>query len=345
MKALVKTSRLKNALERLDVKRPIIQDDEVLVQVVNVAICGTDLHVYEFTAGYDFIQTPLILGHEFSGYIAEVGSKVVNFHVGDRVIGESNRYCGQCDNCNNGRTDICLDSQMTGLHVNGAMAEYIAVPAYTLHHLPNNLPFSVGAIAQPISVSLNAVFDNCNLNTGDNVVIFGPGIQGLSAAQAARIKGASKVAIVGTDNDEEIRLPIAKEMGFDTFNVNQESINQQLLTIWDGKEVDVVIDASGSIHAVKDGMSLLKRGGHLTLFGIYPRTLELDLTSLVRRNITIHTSYTSQWKHYEQALKFLSKRQIDISALIKEYPFEEFEKAFEDGIAKTVLKPVLTLSQ
>jgi L-iditol 2-dehydrogenase len=340
MKAIIKKEKKEKAVEILEVPRPTVKEDEVLVKVINVAVCGTDLHIYEFTPGYEHIRTPLIIGHEFSGYVEEVGAKVTGFNPGDRVIGESNRYCGQCENCKKGITDLCLHSQMTGLHIDGAMAEYIAVPAYTLHKLPDNLSFVEGAIAQPISVSLNAVFDHCPIQPGDKAIVFGPGIQGIIAAQAAAIKGASYVAVAGTSQDT-LRLQKAAELGFLTLNVNEQNLTEELQKAWGTSEVNIVIDCSGAVEAVQSGLSLLKRGGHLTAVGIYSKPLSLDLTKLVRSGITLHTSYTSSWKHYEQALSLIASGQLKIGTLISQYDFDSGIQAFEDGISKTAIKPIL----
>lgn len=345
MRALVKTDKIERSLEIMEVSIPDITDNEVLVQVVNVAVCGSDLHLYEYTAGYDYIQTPLIIGHEFSGYIKEVGSNVKEFKVGDRVVGESNLYCNQCENCMDGLTHICLNAQMTGIHIDGALAEYIAVPTYSLHHIPESLSFAEGAIAQPISVSLNAVFDNCKITPGDHVVVFGPGIQGLIAAQAARIQGAIKVGIVGTEIDEKIRLPIAREMDFTTWTVEEGAIHNQIKNDWGIEKVDVVLDASGSTKAVETGLNLLKRGGRFTALGIYSDKLTVDLTKMVRSEITFHTSYTSRWKHYEQALALLASGKINVKPLIRYYDFNDSIQAFEDGLTKDVMKPVLSFNR
>ncbi|RKQ13236.1 zinc-dependent alcohol dehydrogenase [Ureibacillus endophyticus] len=342
MKAIVKTEKQEKSLGLFDVEIPGVKDDEVLVKIRKTAICGTDLHVYEYSAGYEFIQTPVILGHEFSGVVEKVGKNVTNYKIGERVMGESNRYCRVCKNCKIGLTDICLNSKMTGLHFNGAMAEYIAVPEYTLHHLPNEVSFEEGAVAQPISVSLNAVFDHCPIVPGDRVVVFGPGIQGLIAAQAALLKGAAKVAIIGTDLDEESRLPIAREMNFLAINSSKEDVKKQLEIHWGSSEVDVVLEASGAIPAVETGITILKRGGILTVFGIYSKPLNLDLTKLVRAEITLYTSYTSTWKHYEQALTLLAEGKLNIKPFITEYPFSDGIQAFEDGVSKKAIKPVLT---
>lgn len=344
MKAIVKTKNSNRSLELQNVNLPTIQDDEILIKIVNVAICGTDLHIYEYTKGYEFIKTPLTIGHEFSGYVEKVGSSVTGFAIGDRVIGESNRYCGQCTNCKLGKTEVCLNSKMTGLHINGAMAEYIAVPANIVHHLPENLSFIEGAIAQPISVSLNAVFRNCEIQPGDNVIVFGPGIQGIMAAQAARLKGASRVAVIGTDQDQQSRLPIAEELGFLAINSSNKNIRDEIKHHWGTETVDVILDASGAVNAVREGISLLKRGGIATIFGIYAKSLELDLTYMVRNQIRIFTSYTSTWTDYDQALKLLASGQLDVKKLISEYDFQDFEKAFEEGLSKASIKPVLTIN-
>src|SRR5208283_97445 len=197
MRALVKTARKHGAVELLDIPKPSAMPGQVLVKVQATAICGSDLHAYEYPPGYEFMQVPVVLGHEYSGVVEQVGDGVKNFKAGDRVMGESNQYCGYCANCHNGRTNICSNNKMTGLHIDGGMAEYIAVPQEILHKLPDSVSFAEAAVGQPCAVSFHGVFDNSRIRSADSVAVFGPGVVGLMAAQGARIMGARCVIVIG----------------------------------------------------------------------------------------------------------------------------------------------------
>jgi threonine dehydrogenase-like Zn-dependent dehydrogenase len=133
------------------------------------------------------------------------------------------------------------------------------------------------------------------------------------------------------------------DLGFLAIHVNEGDVADQLESHWGTREIDIVIDSSGAVEAVQRGVSLLKRGGHLTALGIYSKPLALDLTRLVRAGVTLHTSYTSAWKHYEQSLQLIASGQLKVKPLINLYAFEEGIRAFEDGLAKIAIKPVLQL--
>lgn len=343
MKAIVKMERTYGAIKLMDVPKPELMPGHVMVKIKATAICGSDLHAYEYPPGYEFINVPVILGHEYSGIVESVGPDVTQFKIGDRVMGESNQNCGHCPNCQQGRTNICLNNVMTGLHIDGGMAEYISVPEKILHHVPDQVSFEEAAVAQPCAVSFHGVFDNSKIKPADVVVVFGPGIVGLMAAQGAKIMGARQVIIVGTDVDEAIRMPIARQMGFATINGQSQDLKRKLTSIISSPTVDVVVEASGAAPAVSQAVTIIRKGGAMTLIGVYSKSVEIFFTPLLRSEVSITTSYSSTWKNYEQALHLIASGQINLKPLMAIYPFDDGLKAFEEGLAKKVLKPVFIL--
>lgn len=342
MKAIVKTQRTYGEVKLVDVAKPDVSYGEVLIKIKATAICGSDLHAYEYPKGYEWINVPVILGHEYSGVVEALGEGVTQFKIGDRVMAESNQYCGQCANCHLGKTNTCLNNKMTGLGIDGGMAEYISVPERIVHKIPENVSFEEAAVAQPCSVSFHGVFDNSKIRPGDVVVVFGPGIIGLMAAQGAKIMGARKVIVVGVNADEEIRLPLARKMGFDVINSEKQDLKQEL-AILANSLIDVAVECSGAVSAISQALDIVRKGGAVTILAVYPKPLEIFFTPLVRNEIQICVSYTSTWENYEQALKLIGSGHVNLKPLIAIYPFEEGIKAFEDGLAKAVFKPVLTL--
>lgn len=343
MRAFVKTERSYGAVQILDVPKPALMPASILIRVKATAICGSDLHAYEYSPGSEFMKVPVTLGHEYSGIVEAVGEGVTQFAIGDRVMGESNQYCSHCANCHEGRTNICSNNKMTGLHIDGGMAEYIAVPEKIVHKIPDDVTFEEAAVAQPCAVSFHGVFDNSKIRPADVVVVFGPGIVGLMAAQGAKIMGARTVVVAGTDIDEEVRLPIARQLGFAAINVQRQDLKQELFNLTGCAAADVVIEGSGAAPAVSQAMQIVRKGGSLTLIGIYSKPVELFFTNLVRNEIHINTSYTCTWKNYEQALQLIASKQVNLKPLLAIYPFDEGLKAFEDGLAKKILKPVLVI--
>jgi L-iditol 2-dehydrogenase len=341
MKAFVKTERKYGAVEFIDVPKPEPKDDQVLIKIQASAICGSDLHAYEYPPGYEFMDIPVILGHEYGGVVEAAGKDATLFKPGDRVMGESNQYCSKCQNCHEGRTNICTSSKMTGLHINGAMAEYIAVPEKLVHRIPEGVSFAEAALAQPCAVSFHAVFDRSEIRPSNVVAVFGPGIVGLMAAKGAQIVGASTVFVVGTDADEGVRLPIAREMGFIPLNSQKQNIAEEIEKATGRRQVDVAVEGSGAAPAAQAALSLVRKGGSVTLLGIYSKANEVFFTQFVRNEVRINTSYTCLWANYEQALQLVASKQIDLQPLMASYSFSKGLQAIEDALAKKVIKPVL----
>ena len=340
MKAVVKTTRGFGGVEVVEVPDPVLEkDNQVLIKVESAAVCGSDLHAYEYVDSYHWMEIPVILGHESSGIVVEAG-KNSQFKPGDRVMTESNKSCGVCPNCRTGKSHVCLNSFMRGLAVDGVMSEYIVIEDRFVHYVPESISFNEAAASQACTVSAHAVLDRSSIKPGDNVIVTGPGIVGLAAAQFVRLKGASNIVITGTDSDQLARLPLAEQLGFNVINVQKCDLSEELYKVNKLDSVDAVVECSGSPYAVMDAMKLLKKGGELLQVGLLPK-MEFDFPNAIRREINLVLSYTSAWHNYEQTLKLMDQRKLIIDLILTEYPMSEAVQAMEDALHQKVVKPVL----
>ncbi len=341
MRAVVKTERKRGAVEVLDVPSPEVSERDVLIRTEACGICGSDLHAYQYDPGYEFIQIPVIFGHEYCGTVVDTGSAVENFKPGDRVVVESGSYCGVCRHCREGNSNLCEHYQVFGLARDGGMAQFSSVGERFIHRLDSRVDAPSGALVEPATVAIHAVADKCTVGLGSRVVVTGLGVIGLLVAQVARLKGASRVIMVGTADDEEIRLPLARTLGFETISLAHQTLAQGVASLTGESEVDLAIECSGNGKAIEDSVSLLRKGGTLLVVGLYPKPVELFLTPLVRREISLVTSYCSRWINYEQAIELFATGKLDPSPLISTYDLKDAPEAFEDSLRKRVVKAVL----
>jgi L-iditol 2-dehydrogenase len=341
MKAIMKHAREYGAVGVFDIDdlaAPV--GDEVLVKIHSAALCGSDIHAYEYIDSYaSFMKVPVVLGHEGSGVVTAVGENVRAFKVGDRVMGESNIYCGVCRNCRVGATHICDNNLMRGLTTPGVMREYVVWSEKNLHKLPNALSFSEGAAAQAVTVSVHGVLGRIRIQPGDSVLVEGLGIIGLAAAQLARAQGA-RVLISGIDADEESRMPVAREMGFEVFNCQKERVAESVMARF-GSKADCIIECSGAAPAIVDGLFATRKGGAMLLLGLPNKEVSFPFAAAIRNEINCITSYTSSWEDYEKTLTLLATGALSIAPLLSGYALEDTVQAFEDAVNKIAVKPVL----
>lgn len=341
MKAVVKHSREKGALAVREVDMPSPKATEVLIQVHCAAICGSDLHAYNYDPGYEFINVPVILGHELSGIVIETGCAVEGILVGDRVAAEASQYCGRCFSCLSGRTNICENIRITGLHKDGGMAEYVCVDARYIHKLPEGVGPLEGALVEPLSVAIHGVADNCRISPGDAVLVMGPGVIGLLAAQVSKLMGAGRVIVAGAEADAATRLPWAEKKGFSTICQTGRSLTEELIRVTGNEKVDIVLECSGNPEALQACFSVLRKGGQLTIMGLYARSTQIFITTAVRNEIVLQTSYSSLWRNYEQAIKLIDSDLVDVNTLVEKFPLHDAEIAFQNSLNKKVIKAVL----
>lgn len=331
MKALVRTSSEPKGFELMDVPMPVIEANEALIRVRAVGVCGTDVHIYQ---GLVNTEIPVIVGHEFSGEIVEVGNKVTNVAVGDHVISRLNLgVCGVCRACLTGNPHMCECRTCPGFKLDGAYAEYISIPAEMLIKLDDSVSFTDAAMAEPMAIVTYALLERTKVEPEDVVVVFGPGPIGLISAQMAKIYGASKVIVVGTDADEQLRLPLAKKMGADlTINSQKDDVAQVLLSTYGIEKVDLVIEASGATPAINSGIDLLRRLGRMCVIGLPSKNgLPIDWLSAAEKSLSLIFSYSSSPISWSRVVSMLNRKVIDLSSLIShESPLEDYERVFED---------------
>jgi L-iditol 2-dehydrogenase len=337
--AVVNFAPEKGSVEIREIPRPVIGEEDVLLEVANVGVCGSDLH--QWTADHSWpVNYPVVLGHEFGGHIVELGKRVAGWKEGDRVVSETAALI-DLNNPMSRRGLYNLDPTRKGFGygVNGAMTKHVKVPARCLHRVPDRLPFEQACLTEPCCVAFNAVVENTRLKPADRVIVLGPGTIGILCAAAARMCGA-EVAIVGLESDRH-RLEIAKQYGCETIIGDAT----EWATRRDGLGADCVIDAAGVSITLQIAMQLVRPAGWITKVGWGPQPLGFNVDPLVFKNVTLQGSFSHNWPVWERVIALLANGQLDVKPIIGGvWPVTEWRDAFEKmhkgEVVKSVLRPV-----
>ncbi len=340
MKSIVQTAPRSIELSERD--RPVPDDDEVLVRVHYAGLCGSDAHAYTYEEGYEWIPIPRIMGHEYSGEVAAVGDDVTEFAVGDPVVEEPIHDCGTCFQCKNGQENVCQNFEITGMHNDGAYAEYTTVEPDDLHRIPADLPLRQASITEPLSIATRAVFTRSTVTPGDTVLVEGPGPIGVLVAAVADSMGAN-VVVSGLGKDGAYRLPLVEELGIDTLNVEVDDIASYVDARTDGIGFDVVFDTTGHKSGVEMAVEHVRKGGQVVVVGLPGDTSGLFMTPIVRGEIEVTTSYGSTWRNFEQALRVMANDAIDVDTIVDtSYSVDDPTAAFEAFLNSETCKPVFS---
>jgi len=302
----------------------------------------TDLHMYiwEFP-----VKTPVILGHEFSGEVAQVGKEVHDLREGDRVAVDPVLSCGVCDACIAGRDNLCESLRAIGgagnIIVNGAFAEYTSVPQEAIGKIPPDMSFEQGAFVEPLACCIHGI-DECRIRTGQTAVLIGAGPIGLLLLQLARIAGASTILVVDLKDQ---RLQLAKHLGADfVVNPSREDLRGRLMEITGGQGADVAIEAVGSLSTVKQALEIVKKGGRVTVFGVPPTksAMEISPFDIYFREISIVGIYALTRDTFRRSIAMLRSGRIRIDPLITErFALDEIVKALTLAEKKEGLKKLI----
>jgi L-iditol 2-dehydrogenase len=339
MTALMKVARGAGNVELREVAIPAIEPCDVLVRVAYVGICGSDLHIRRDTHPN---HPPVILGHEFSGVIAEVGADVHGWRPGDRVVSELHGgACQRCRLCRTGNYFACPHKRPIGWWTNGAYAEFIRVPAWLLHRVPAELPLLEAALTEPLAVCMN-VFQRTPVQPQSHVVVVGPGPIGILAGLAAKAAGAGSVTMVGRDTSRD-RLDRAIDLGFDhVINTSHEDLQASVLGLTDGMGADLVIEAGGSEQAVQAAILAARKLGSIAALGVHSGHFQFPWNDAVFKALNMTFSFSANFLAFEQALGLLRSRAVPAHRLVDGvFPLCDWREAFERLERREALKLIL----
>jgi L-iditol 2-dehydrogenase len=341
MKAIVKFAEGYGNLEIRDIPKPKIKEDEVLIEIKAAGICGTDLHHYEVG---DHIAIPVVLGHEFSGDVVEIGKEVKGWKPGDRIVSETHAYiCNACHFCRSGSYHLCKERKGFGSGVDGAFTQYLAVSTRVLHKIPDNLSYPEATILQPAADIVHAVIGNTEVRAGDTVVVLGPGPMGILTVEVSRAIGAGQVIIVGLEEDKE-RMEIALKVGADVaINGSKENALERVNALTEGRGADVVFEVSGAKAAFLQGLEMVAQKGQMTIIGVHTQPAEIGVRPFQRAEKILRGSTMSTWVDYEKAIQLTKAGRLQLKPLITEVlPITEWKKGFELALARKACKVIFT---
>lgn len=351
MKAIMKENR-GHGISIKEVEAPVLKNDEVLVKVSAVSICGSDLHMYEGMDAYSWVDTPVILGHEFTGEVVEVKNDNHQNLLNKRVVINPYIPCGECNNCQKGNTNLCDHNQGAmdkvaakslryGFRENGGMAEYAAIYYKNVLEIPDSVSNNVAGMLEAIGIGVRAL-ERADILPGNTAVVIGPGPIGLSMISTLSNYGLDKLIVTGLRKDQK-RLELALELGAtDIVYADEQDPIEVVREITDGEGVDNVFETSGFHQSLVDGVRMGSKGSEILLIGITPKNTDLPTNEIVRGEITVKGVYGVTEKTMKRTISMAASGKYPYEKLISHrFTFDEAEEGFKVGLNKEAIKVIL----
>lgn len=336
MKALVKSAKGPGHVQlESDYPKPQVKPGWVLVEVAACGICGTDIHILEDTHKN---WPPVVLGHEYTGRIVEIGSDCGEWAVGDRVVCEQHTLaCMTCDACRRGAIHLCPFKRSPGWGIDGAFAEFVLLPANLLHKIPDGVTYKTATVTEPTAICVTGL-DRVSLQIGERVLVVGPGPIGLISAMLAQASGASEVLLVGRPSSQ-VRLKLAEELGIKTYLLEDFTTASAELA----DRFDLTIDSTGAGDALSLCATSARRLGRILELGLASTpTVNFAINAATTKSLTIYTSLSSEYSSWDRALAFMASGKFDPAVLTSIYSLDDWKSAFKDVEDRKVIKGVIT---
>ncbi|HTS83049.1 MAG TPA: L-threonine 3-dehydrogenase [Myxococcaceae bacterium] len=326
MKALVK-AKPEPGIWMQDVPVPEIGPNDVLIKVRKASICGTDIHIWNWDPwSQKTIKVPMVIGHEFMGEVAKLGAEVTGFQVGDRVSGEGHITCGTCRNCRAGKRHLCRNTVGLGVNRPGCFAEYVALPAFNVFRVPQEIPDEIASFFDPLG---NAVHTALSFDlVGEDVLITGAGPIGVMAAAIAKHVGARHVVVTDLN---PYRLELARKLGATrAVDVRSQTLGDVMHGLGMTEGFDVGMEMSGNDRAFRDMLSVMNHGGRVAILGIPPNEVSIDWNQVIFKGLVLKGVYGREM--FETWYKMVAMLQsgLDVAPVVTHrFPAARYAEAFE----------------
>ncbi|MDX1453979.1 MAG: L-threonine 3-dehydrogenase [Gammaproteobacteria bacterium] len=326
MKALVK-AKAEEGIWMEDVPMPEFGHNDLLIRVKKTAICGTDIHIYNWDEwAQNTIPVPMVVGHEFAGEVVDMGSEVKGFDIGDRVSGEGHITCGHCRNCRAGQRHLCENTVGVGVNRPGCFAEYLVIPAFNAFKLPDSISDDIAAFLDPFG---NATHTALSFDlVGEDVLITGAGPIGIMAVAIAKHAGARHVVITDVN---DYRLKLASKMGATrAVDVSKEKIRDVMKELHMTEGFDVGLEMSGVPSAFKDMLATMRHGGKVALLGIPPKDTVIDWNDVIFKGLELKGIYGREMFETWYKMAAMLESGLDISPVLTNVlKVDDFQQGFD----------------
>ena len=326
-----------------EVPIPEINDDQVLLQMRRIGICGSDIHVYHGT--HPFTSYPVTQGHEVSGEIIKIGKNVKDFHYGQKVTVEPQVYCGKCHPCTHDKYNLCEHLKVMGFQTTGMASQFFAVDSSKVTPLPDSMSFDDGAMIEPLAVTVHAAKRFPNIK-GSKVVVIGAGPIGILLAQSVKALGAEKVLI---SDISDLRLEIAKKVGVDfVVNTKNKDLGEAIIEAFGPDKADVIYDCAGNDISMGQAITHARKGSTIILVAVFGKMANVDLAVLNDHELDLNTSMMYTHIDYVDAINFVNKGKIQLKPLqTKHFPFKDYLKAYQyiDENRETTMKVIIDVDK
>ena len=312
-------------IDYIEINKPRPKDNEILIKVKRMGICGSDIHVFKGT--HPYTNYPIVQGHEISGIIEEVGNSIEDYNPGDRIIIIPQLTCGKCYPCKHGMYHICDNLKVLGFQINGAAQEYIALDSKMVLKIPDSLDLDEGAIIEPAAVALHAVKKGGEIGN-KKILVLGGGTVGNLVAQSAKSLGGSKVMITDIS---DFKLEIAKKYNIDfTVNSNKEDIDKTILNNFSKDKADIIFECVGIQNTISQAISVARKGSKIIVVGVYGEKPIVDMGLVQDHELIVIGSLMYQKNDFLEIIELVSEGKIDLKKLITtRFSFLNFNDAYK----------------
>ena len=322
-----------------DLPTPHAGPGELVLRNQVCGVCGTDVHIYHGEPGSADVNPPVVLGHEYSGEVVEVGEGVTGFAVGDHVTVDPNIYCGHCAYCQNGKKQLCPSMEAIGVTRDGGFAQYSRIPASQAFKLEPTVPWEAAAMAEPLACCLHGI-DLAGIQVGDKVCVVGGGAIGLLMVQLAKLSGASQIVL---SEPNEKRRQVGLQLGANAaLDPTRPDAQEAFAQVLDGG-ANVVIECVGNVPAVKSACQFAGKGATVLLFSVpkVDATFDLPLFDVYKKELTIKGSFVNPDTH-ARAVALINSGKVDFGPIITHrFPLDQLPEAIAMQMSDASIKVVV----